>query len=552
METDRSRIIILGAGPVGLGAALELARFGVPSVLIEKHPGTSFHPKTRNFCTRTMEIARGWGRPVYERLRAIDTPPGWKTPIRFLTSAIGEEYGAIDSHGFAGPGPDISPALPIMASQERIEEIMADAARASGLIELRFNTRALRLVEGGADDARRAVLEVEAEGGAHELIEGPAVVAADGAQSLLRDELGIELAGHKSLQCLINCYFRADIEAHLGERRAVLLFVANAAANGVLQPLDANGRWLCQIKVDEADWSPEVFTRERATEWVRAAAGIPDLAVEMLSIGFWKLNATVAERLVQGRAILVGDAAHQFPPTGGIGVNTGLQGMHNAMWKLAMFAKGEADWDLVRTYHDERHGVATRVAAQSLQNSINVGRIQAARMHGSETGLTPSQVVDESRRYGNHLGVEFGAAYTSRAIVPDGAAPPQVADDYSDYVQSGVPGCRAPHVWLGSEEAPFSSLDLMGGHFVLLAGPAGEAWCEQAEAAAKGLGIRIYAYRIGAPGLQDRGSFLATYGITAEGAVLVRPDGYIAWRSAGAPPPGDPVSGALSAILGRN
>lgn len=552
MEADQSRIIILGAGPVGLGAALELARFGVPSVVIEKHTGTSFHPKTRNFCTRTMEIARGWGRPVYERLRAIDTPPGWKTPIRFLTSAVGEEYGMIETQGFVGPGSDISPAEPIMTSQERIEEIMADAARASGLIELRFNTRALRLVEGGEADAGRAVLEVETTGGTRELIEGPAIVAADGAQSLMRDELGIELAGHKSLQCLINCYFRADIEANLGDRSAVLLFVANEAANGVLQPLDANGRWLCQIKVDEADWSPEVFTKERAAEWVRAVAGIPDLAVEMLSVGFWRLNATVAERLVQGRAILVGDAAHQFPPTGGIGVNTGLQGMHNAMWKLAMFVKGEADWDLVRTYHDERHSVATRVTAQSLQNSINVGRIQAAKIRGSETGLTPEQIAAESRRYGNHLGVEFGAAYISRAIVSDGTKPPQVADDYSDYVQSGVPGCRAPHVWLGSDEALFSSLDLLGGHFVLLAGPAGDPWCKQAEAAAKALGVRIAAYRIGAPGLQDRSGFLSTYGLTADGAVLVRPDGYIAWRDAGAPAGGAPIKEALSTILGRN
>lgn len=354
------------------------------------------------------------------------------------------------------------------------------------------------------------------------------------------------------MQCLINCYFRADIEAHLGDRSAVLFFVANEAANGLLQPLDANGRWLCQVKVDEADWSPEVFTKERAADWVRAASGISDLAVEMLSVGFWQLNATVAERLVQGRVILVGDAAHQFPPTGGIGVNTGLQGMHNAMWKLAMFMKGEGDWDLVRTYHAERHGVATRVTAQSLQNSVNVGRIQAARIRGAESGMTPAQVVDESRRYGNHLGVEFGAAYSSRAIVPDGAAAPQVADDYSDYVQSGVPGCRAPHIWLGSDEAPFSSLDLLGWHFVLLAGPSGEAWCEQADAAAKALGIRIAAYRIGAPGLQDRGNFLSTYGIAAEGAALVRPDGYVAWRDPGAPTAGEPIRHALSAILGRS
>ena len=134
MNATSPRVIILGAGPVGLAAAVERARFGVPSIVIEKHPGTSWHPKTRNFATRTMEIARGWGRPVYERLRAIDTPDGWKTPIRFLESATGEEFGSIESTGFMGPGPHVSPALPIMSSQERIEAILVDAALASGLV----------------------------------------------------------------------------------------------------------------------------------------------------------------------------------------------------------------------------------------------------------------------------------------------------------------------------------------------------------------------------------------------------------------------------------
>src|SRR5204863_9444625 len=124
--------------------------------------------------------------------------------------------------------------------------------------------------------------------------------------------------------------------------------------------------------VQPEEWSLDVFTHERARAWIRAAAGVEGLEPDILSLGLWKLNATVVERLVQGRVLLCGDAAHQFPPTGGLGVNTGLQGMHNAMWKLAYHVHGYAGWPLVETYDDERRDVAQRITAQSLQNSINV------------------------------------------------------------------------------------------------------------------------------------------------------------------------------------
>jgi hypothetical protein len=140
----------------------------------------------------------------------------------------------------------------------------------------------------------------------------------------------------------------------------------------------------------------------------------------VLSLGLWKLNATVAEHFVRGRVLLCGDAAHQFPPTGGLGVNTGLQGMHNAMWKLAWFLRGWAGWPLVETYEAERRGVAQRITSQSLQNSINVAMITAAAAQGASAPISAEQAVAESRRYGNHLGVEFGVVYQSRAVVPDG------------------------------------------------------------------------------------------------------------------------------------
>ncbi len=541
---------MLGAGPVGLGAALELARFGVPTVLIEKHDATSWHPKTRNLNTRTMEIARAWGRAVYERLRGIDAPDGWKSPIRFLRTATGEQLGIIESKGFEGPGPDVSPAEPIMSSQELIEEILLDAVRASGLVDVRFATEATRLLEGGDADARGVALAVQSRAtGAKDTVAGAALVAADGAASLVRAELGLELEGPQSLSHIVNCYFRADVERHLGERKGVLFFVANERATGVLQPLDGAGRWLCQISVQPDEWSLDAFTKARARAWIRAAVGVDALEPEVLSLGLWKLNSTVVERLVQGRVLLCGDAAHQFPPTGGLGVNTGLQGMHNAMWKLAYHVLGRAGWPLVATYDAERRGVAQRITSQSLQNSINVARINAAAASGGESGLATDEIVAASRRYGNHLGVEFGAAYVSSAVVADGTSPPVVADSYSDYVQSATPGCRAPHVWLGRRDARLSTLDLLGAGFTLLAAPGGDAWRVAAREASRALDVPIDAYRIGAPGLHDDGRFARTYGIENDGAVLVRPDGHVAWRAAGGPAAAGVLRNALAGIL---
>lgn len=549
MSDHMRRVVIVGAGPVGLGASLELARFGVPSIVLEKHPTTSWHPKTRNFNTRTMEITRGWGPVAYRRFRSIDTPPGWKSPIRFRDTVLGTEFGRIESLGFAGPGPDVSPAEPVMSSQELIEAIMLDAARASGLVDIRFSTEVTAIVRGGADGDTDAAVEIrDRETGATDTIEAMVLVGADGASSFVRDALGIELEGDKELAHLVNCYFTADIEPILGERKGVLLFVSTGDVNGVLQPLDARGRWLCQINVPPEHWSPDVFTEERAIDWVRTAVGAPDLDVGIRSIGFWKLNATVAERFVQGRTVLCGDAAHQFPPTGGLGVNTGLQGMHNAMWKLAWYVLGRADWSLVETYQTERQPVSRRITAQALENSFNVGVIRAAMTDDTLDRIDADEVVRAARRYGNHLGVEFGSVYRSPAVIDDGTSPPEVDDDYSDYAPSATPGARAPHRWLGDRDECLSTIDLVGTGLTLLAAPEGTAWANAARTIADETGVPVDAYLIGGPGLRDTGGFASAFGIGPSGAVLVRPDGHVVARHSDDADPLAAVREAVAAV----
>ncbi len=296
-----------------------------------------------------------------------------------------------------------------------------------------------------------------------------------------------------------------------------------------------------------------VFDEDDCRRWVRAAVGVPNLGVEVRSIGRWQMNATVADRFVQERVVLCGDAAHQFPPTGGLGVNTGLQGMHNAMWKLALCVKGLAAWSLLETYDTERRGPSERTTAQSLHNHQQVQKLAGALYSGADSGLDVDAILVATRRYGNHLGVEFGTVYASSAIIPDGTTTPVVADDYSDYEPSATPGCRAPHVWLG-RSACVSTLDLFGNGFTILTGRDGTAWKTASLAAAAQFGVAVGCYVIGDPGLDDQhNSFLDAYGITSTGAVLVRPDGYIAWRtSALAADPTSVITEAMSRILGRS
>jgi hypothetical protein len=330
--------------------------------------------------------------------------------------------------------------------------------------------------------------------------------------------------------------------------------VAHPAAQGVFQPLDARGRWLCQIAYDGKPEAFEGYTPERCIEWIRTAVGDAKCEPEIRSIGTWTMNAAVAERLVHGRVILAGDAAHQLPPTGGFGVNTGIQGVHNLVWKLALVRKGVAGRGLLDTYDVERRAVGRFNADRSLENSRMVQQITAAAMAGRDGGSSPKEAVAASKRYGNFLGMELGFSYESSAVVPDGSEPPEVEDAVVDYVASGRPGHRAPHVWLEREGKRSSTLDLFGRGFTLLAGPRGWDWAEGAAEASGLFGIEIGAYRVGPGGdvVDVEGGFSKQYGVSEGGAALVRPDGHVAWRSASACEDAVQVlTGALGRVLGK-
>jgi hypothetical protein len=278
------------------------------------------------------------------------------------------------------------------------------------------------------------------------------------------------------------------------------------------------------------------FTPERSAEFVRTAAGVPDLDVKILGVVPWTASARVAERYRTGRIFLAGDAAHEMPPTGGFGMNTGVQDVHNLAWKLACVLRGAAGPRLLDTYHDERQPLGQTTTQQSLNNAISMGRLNRA---AGTAGARPE--------YLNEQGMIFGAQYESSAVVPDGTAAPPVANPITDYVPSARPGGRAPHVWLERDGQRLSTIDLVGNGFVLLTSPAGTAWREAAER----LGVRTLS--IGDGELADPdGQWLETYGLDETGVALVRPDGYVGWRSRAMPAsPAASLGEAMAGILGQ-
>jgi 2-polyprenyl-6-methoxyphenol hydroxylase-like FAD-dependent oxidoreductase len=545
-------VLIVGGGPVGLATSLELSRYGVRSLLLERHDSTTWHPKARNLNTRTMEIARNWGSTVHDALTAVNLPPEWTSQIVYARTLAGEELGRMPTRGFSGSGRRVSPEIPLLSSQDVFEPIMRRGAEATGLAELRFGHEVEQIDAGtSADDDRVIVTVSDRSSGKRYQVEAEYLIAADGAASTIRNQLGIEMDGPKGIGHFVNVYFKADLSPYAADRPAILYFVAGDEARGVFQPLDARGRWLCQISYDGSATAFEAYTPERCVDWIRTAVGDPACKPDILAIATWTMNATVARGLVEGRIFLAGDAAHQLPPTGGFGMNTGIQDIHNLAWKLALVRSGAAGRGLLETYDIERRPVARFNADRSLENSQMVARINAA---AAGDGSSPAESVAASRRYGNFLGMELGFFYDSPAVVPDGTQPPSAEDAVIDYIATARPGHRAPHVWLERDGERSSTLDLFGPGFTLLAGPAGGSWRKAARVVGDRLGVELPAFTIGPDGdFQDEdGEWISRYGVQEDGAVLMRPDGHVAWRSAaGVMEPPEVLVTALGQVLSR-
>ncbi|APE25470.1 MULTISPECIES: FAD-dependent oxidoreductase [Streptomyces] len=540
----RTPVLIVGGSLVGLSTSLFLGRLGVPHTLVERHAATSIHPRGRGNNVRTMEVFRSAGMtlPIQEAASVLAANNGiLQTPS--LVGDVGEWlFKDIDPGGGIAR---ISPAGWCLCSQNDLEPVLLKHARELGG-DLRFATELMFFEQ----DAEGVTAQVKSRGtGEHTTIRADYLVAADGPRSPVREQLGIGQSGPGDLFHNVSITFvsrgLADV---VGDRKFIVCYLTNPEADGALLPVDNREHW-----VFHAPWHPEhgetleEFTDERCREHIRRAVGVPDLDVEITGRAPWHAAQRVAERYAEGRVFLAGDSAHEMPPTGAFGSNTGIQDAHNLAWKLAAVLGGWAGPGLLASYGAERRPVAETTSARAAARSVE----------HSHPGYAPGPGSGGPQgKKGGILSDVLGYRYPQGAVLGTDRTMPVVPDGLR---LTGEPGSRAPHMWLSRAGTRVSTLDLYERSLVLLSSEDGA--CDRHTAAthvAQQLSVPLDSYRIGAGPAADltpvsETDWAEVHGATPDGAVLVRPDGFVAWRSEGASAdPGVVLRQALTAILGRD
>jgi putative polyketide hydroxylase len=495
-------------------AALLLAKLGVRSVVIERRPSTAIHPKARAINVRSMEILRGLGiddavrnagfRDGSVRFVGKDAVSPWREVVR-----SDDAFSEVDALG-------LSPLTlnAVLCSQDAFEPVLRAAMEAQSLIDVRFGHHVTRWTQD--DTGVALVVEHRASGDLLEL-RADYMIAADGANSRVRESLQIGLSGDESLQEAVSVLFRSDVLAKRTGTETGFVYLDNPETVGkaIIAPVDSTGRAallgrpqvMDRAPLDEIDWVAEL----------KRAVGDPEQEFEILDVRMWTVAARVAETYQNGRIFLAGDATHVMPPYGGFNMNTGIQDVHNLAWKIAGVVQGWAAPSILDSYTPERRPVAEFNAAEALLNfGTHIGSASAA----ASKFRTP---------YFMHPGLDLGFVYPVIGTDDDAEAPTW---DAHQYRPDAAPGARAPHVWLrGTDSSKVSTIDLFGDRLVVLTN-AGSTTSDDVSAAIDGWAVPAVHLTIGEGGdyQDDDGTWGRIYGVREEGVIFVRPDGHVQAR----------------------
>ncbi len=513
-SAQNTSVLVVGGSLVGLSAAVFLAWRGVPTVLVERHTGSSPHPRAIGYTPRTMELYRAAGLGS-----RISSAPSGSRPERARVESLAGKWlektdwtpaGAMSAQPDAGAKPaqiEYSPCTGADIAQDRLEPVLRQKALELGA-DIRLETELINF-EQDADGVNVSLRE--RRGGRVYQTRAAYLIAADGNHSPVRERLEIERRGRGHIRTVRSVLFRAALEEYL--ETGISQFEIEQPDFKAFLTTYRDGRWVLMSE-DDGEERDEKALKAMITK----AVGRSDLEIEIITTGRWELSALIADKFSAGRVFLAGDAAHTLPPNrGGYGANTGIEDAHNLAWKLSAVLSGEASPQLLETYDAERRPVAWLRHEQIFVREdyrANAGEI-----------TQNAQIIDDAA-------MEFGQLYKSAAVLlNDGDdLPPALRPDQ----WAGQPGTRAPHLWVLKSGERVSTLDLFQETWVLLA--ADERWRADAAQVGEQSNINLECLVIG-DDIQplDREAFLTAFGLKAGGASLIRPDGYVAWRATDLP-----------------
>lgn len=579
-------VLIIGGGGAGLSASMLLATMDVDHLLVSARPTTSDLPKAHVLNQRAMEILDDVG--VAEAIAEQSTPAEQMAATAYYA-------------GFAGPDPDhgrrlarleswgaggadetwrtASPWRQLNLPQIRLEPLMKTRADELSPGRIRFGHALLDLQQD--DDGVTALIRETASGREYR-VRSRYVLGADGGR-LVPSLIGIGYEGLGVITQTASLHVTADFSAFAPDPDVLIrwIFSPQAGALVVMVPMGpdhwgpTSEEWVIHLNypVDDPQWESD----EQVESDVRQALGIGELPMKVHKTTRWSVDAVIATSFRSGRVFLLGDAAHRHPPTGGLGLTSAIHDAQNLCWKIAAVLRGQASPHLLDTYESERRPVDERNCQRSLENAMNhfeIGTMIGAAPDNTaernmallrrlwsgrdEDAQVRAQVLRAMRKQSmefSELNVEFGYHYDSAAVIADGTPPPEPVDDVRVYEPSTRPGAPLPHAWIDDENGDRRALrDLVApGRWLLIAGEDGHSWCDAARRVGTANDLPLDAVRIGHVDgdLYDpRCTWLRHRQIAGDGAVLVRPDRFVAWRSLTADDrPVEVLSAAIAQIL---